>query len=496
MALNVSRAGHGLQLWQVRRLRVELFAQWPQDTPNEVWGAEVMDYDLPFSALNTVLDGSITIVADPSRPTLPAGIVQDTHLRGRPLRLTIGPGERLVQIVAVADDGTGWVIYRGLFGQAEQTDPRHWRIPLLDPAQLGLETFLDRQLDAQNGALPVHPVLAPPDTARIYGTYTVPDDAYASSMTRSDYWRKAMEAFPDASFGVGPDLVFAAGVGDTAPLAVYAVDHRVLGLKSEGRTIRDYLTTVRQSIEGLSDVDFPRSGPPLPPFLPPRLAVVGGQVVSEVRELSGNLNIVSPGGATSVKGRQRLTTTVAARLPPVDRGVRLQNMTMVVTVDVNSVTGRVLLMTEAFTTGVKGNLAVGRDTQEITLGGTWTFKIDPDAANLQEASGANVTVSVQGMTDDASATFSVQPGAASFRGEFDVISVTMEPLPSGLATPAVSDEAWTFRLPGIHAGLRVEGLPGGGVRSCTTRIRCTRDRPPYTEVHAGALPSRGAGAQA
>lgn len=497
MARWIAQAGSGLSLTDVRRLSVELFASWPQDTPDEIWRGEVVDYDLPLSALNTIVDGSLRLVVDHTRPALPPGFTRANTVRGQVVQTLLAPGTRFVQVVAHLHGGDECVFYRALLGEVTQADPKHWTVQLIDPAQMGLPDFV-----AGNGPQGPSNYWFPfPNEMRVYGHYGVADDDFSPSMSRADWWRRAMEAFPEAAFGVGADLVFAAGLPSefAGQLLTYTLDARARNLSSEGRGVRDYLSRVRRIIDNAVVTDIVRSDP-IPAFLPPRTATVGGSYSTETRQVEGTLT-ASAAPSPDIKGQQTTNATATASLGDIPSHWRITGMSFIVTAHIRVLAGRVKVESQARaqtagTISTGGGILIGGDTREMSVNGSVTYHLQPSAEALKGAGTVTLDMILQGLNAEAHAYIEMAVQSAGYAAEYDLMNGEYEPLPQGLNTPAISDDAWTFGLPGIWGGLRVDGLPGGGVRPATTRIKVSQRQGVYSEVYAGPLPSRAPVAQA
>lgn len=221
--------GHGLQLWEVTRLYVELYDAVSLASPREVWGPHILSYTLPRSRLGACLEGSLTL-ATPAYD-LPAGF-EVADLPGAPVRSLLTGFDRVAQVVAVLPGGDEWVIYTGILGPPKATEPRLWQIPLI-------------ALDASEmqGWLPAPPYSGPPtptgrraisSTARLYAhdgprpldtSYWTSGEYSTPATTLEQWWKAALAGDPMSEYGVGPDRAFLAGtpLGARATAATYHV---------------------------------------------------------------------------------------------------------------------------------------------------------------------------------------------------------------------------------------------------------------------------------
>ncbi|GAA3995176.1 hypothetical protein GCM10022631_01670 [Deinococcus rubellus] len=493
MTRTVKKAGQGYQLWAVSRLYVELYSTWPSSTPTEIWDKQVLSYDLPLSALNTCIDGQLEIGVDPAQ--LPDGFVT-TSLPGNPVTCTLTPGSRLVRVVAVLPNQDEVVIYTGLLGLPKRSGIKRWTMPLIDPAQMGLPRYVPQPRNYSNPVAPSASPLQAASTARIYGSYSVGPSSYTPHMTYAEYWQEALQGDPDATFGAGPDLVFTAGRQDQgAAYAGYTVDQRALNLEPEGREITDYLTQTRAWAQGDGTYQPAYqdsfSNVARPAFLPPRVADVGGSVTSSVIESNVGLS-ASGGGSISVSGINIGTAEVRVSIPARSSGVRLQNMSLVCSLSANTVIGRCRMYMIAQGHQASGYFkTLAKEQPELTAPASRTYKFEPTADALSDVDYIVVILGLEGLDTGSAISGEAFAISASGRLEQNSYSVAYEAPPTGLSSPIVTDEAWTFALPGIHAGLRVAGLPGGGSRPATTRIQVARQGGVRSVVRAGPLPFQG-----
>lgn len=78
------------------------------------------------------------------------------------------------------------------------------------------------------------------------------------------------------------------------------------------------------------------------------------------------------------------------------------------------------------------------------------------------------------------------------RYEYTSYAVGYGPDPPGLNYPVITDEAWSFSLPGAHSGpLLVTGLPGGASQFAATVINNDGGKI-WTDVRCGPLPYQDA----
>lgn len=494
MARTINQTGTGLQLWQVSRLYVELYANWPLGSPSEVWTSEVMEYNLPRTRLGGCGEASLTVATEPGR--LPAGFTATTN-PGQPVRSNLEAQGRLVRVIAVLPNGDEIVIYTGALGKMQATQPRLWQINLIGPDQLRMQEFVDAAAggawtqetangwiwSASGAAMPT-PAGRPPiaASARIYGPggsigqtsnyYNVPPDAATPLTTLEQWWRAALQNDPMAETCVGPDLVFGAGtpLGTTATRATYELDNRAYNLASAGRETPPYLTHVRGWVAGAPIQNH--TGVSAGAFRPSRTATYGGSSKTEVVSKTGSMG-------------QGSSSTISLQFGDVPG--RLQGASIIVTLMITGITGTVHAGVNIQGQGT--GLPVLWEQKWIALNGQYTIKVDLDQAALGTEAGSGFYVNAYLDLISTGATGNLSASATgSYRYEYDAFSYAYDAVPPGLNYPTMTDEGWTFSLPGIHAGpLYVTGLPGNLSQYAATVIRAEGQKL-WTEVRTGPLP--------
>lgn len=408
MARTINLTGQGLQLWKVKRFYVELYANWPQATPDEVWREHVTGYQNPRGKLGICLDGSLTL-GTPAR-NLPPGFVL-SGIPGQPVRCLLGGLDRLARVIAVLPSGDEVVIYTGVIGPPKATGPYAWSVPLFGPGVLRMQ----RTLDSNGGALTPAGIFPYAPRSALFGNFLYPPTPPGPEVTYESYWKAALADNPLAEFGVGPDLVFAAGDPRVSSPAAYALDARAYGLKSENREITPYLTHIRRSVAQTPDFfsapeDAGRTAA-TPRFTPDRTGFVQGQVISSVTSSSLDC-ATSGGGDVSLGGAaqaQFRSQTVEANLPRFTG--RLQDVTMIGHIDIGDISGvcDVYLVAQAHTTA-GGFIDLYRD-RKLAITGSYDLAVKADAKALAGCDYISFIIGMEGAAG-ATVTASVSPGPA------------------------------------------------------------------------------------
>lgn len=491
MTRTVNPTGTGLQLWQVKRMYVELYSDWPSTTPSEVWGPQVVGYTLPRNKLGCCLEGDLQVVTVPG--ALPAGFVASSG-PGRPVSTTLSTMTRLARVIAVLPNNDEVVIYTAVIGTPQAQDPRLWRVPLIALDSLKMQEF------AQGRGAPPTPAglyplaagaLVTPKPGALGSAWSIPVDQYTPLTTLEAWWKTALQDSPVAEYGVGPDLVFAAGLPALIGAAVrYSVDGRAMDLKSAGRTTPPFLTKLRRWVQGTPEfqplpVNLTRASNTLPRFVATRTAGVGGQIVTSVTSVPLNLS-VSGGGSVNVADTGQTNQQLQCTIPVING--RVQDVDMVAHLSISNVTGQVAVYLLAQAHNRTGGFSTLYQDQKLAVPGSYDLQVKVDAKSLDGVDYITYIVGLQGLATGAQAGGTVSPGPASMRYEYTSYSTTYQPDPPGVNYPLETDEAFNLSLPGIHAGpYIVDTLPNGAEQYATTVIR-NDGGSIYSELQCGPLP--------
>ena len=505
MTRTVNPAGTGLQLWDVTRMYVELYATWPSSTPSEVWTSEVISYRLPRSRLGGCLEGEVQVATMPGR--LPAGFTASA-LPGQPVRCSLTGMDRLAQIIAVLPSGDEVVIYSGVIGTPRAAKPRLWQVPLIAPDSLRMQEFANSAASGTGGTGdPIYSTTVftgPPTPAgiapltnqrRIFGVWSIPSTEYTPLMTFEAWWRMALQNNPMGEYGVGPNLVFTAGAPQfvASPLT-YALDSRADALQSAGRSVPPYLTKIRRYVKGSPEFQPPtedqvRPGG-VPAFAPTRTAGVGGSitasVISEALAFDGQYNGATDGDVVLDPGSAPRGRLMEFYVP--EFVGRLQDMTVSALVNLSLIVGPVKVFMRVVAFDLMGGQVVLLEDPRAAVAGQFTITVKADAKTLLACRYISFAVRLEGQSADAEGAATIAPGPASIRTEHDEYAVIYDAAPPGLDYPAITEEAWNFSLPGIHAGpLLVTALPDGSQEFAATVINADESGL-WTDVQCGPLP--------
>ena len=504
MARITLTGGVGAQLWRIAHQYVELYpvTSWPPPgTPSEVWGKEVLKYNLPGGKLGGCLDGTLTVQADPARG-LPGGFSTYTWYAGGPqgVRCTLTNRSRLVQVIAVlaaaatlpdgrtlqAGDEVVFATY-GL-GLVKNTAFNQFEVQLVDPS-----AFWADELPADRTTAPPFPTSSPYTTpGQVFGAYSGPSGTdWTAGITYREWWQTAFQNFPDATLEVGPDLRWLAGRAQFGNPAQYAADYRMQDLQGQGAEVPPYLSHVRQWTQGNSL------------FVPPvidqsramglldtrRVAVVEGSLNSATStmtsEWSGNLT----GSQFQVNGANSAGVEWRANLPVLSSLDNLKAASVSLSISLATVVAPMTLrifMQQHYPNGSFG--VIGQQEYEVTRPWSGIIKFDPSPKALQGADYVLASAVGRGSSSSSQVLGTVSVAEASYSYDHTVYSASYGDMPVGLQYPLQTDEAWTFRLPGIHRGpYRVTGLPGGLTQYATT-VNTADERGFWTEFRCGPLP--------
>lgn len=496
----INATGTGLQLWDVSRFYAELYEKETDAVPAEVWTSEIMSLNLPRTRLGGCAEGSLTLAVDPLAG-LPAGFAL-SGIPAQPVRCSLVPFSRLVRIIAVLPNGDEWVIYTGVLGKLQGTQPGAWNVPLIGPDSVVMQMFVSANLPLPT--LPTPAGMRPlAGTSRVFSAagpagqgsapYSAPDATLTT--TFEGWWKAALQADPMGEYCVGPDLVFTAGtpLGTQATRATYAFDWRAEGLTSQGSEVPPYLTFARGFITAdyLRDTERPAGSAPLPRFTPIRTATFGGQL--EVQTVENTVRLGAYGaGNLSVNAKTSSGTGIGAPVS-VSGAIIAASLTGDISIDMTeAMIGKVAIRVYGQVSGANGSTEV-MSQQFLAVPGRFALTLAADAKTLEGCNHLTMQFHLIGLTNDASATASVSAGEAWVKTQSTVQTETWEQAPPGLNYPAITDESWTFSLPGVHAGpLLVTGLPNGD-QYATTVIRTsegTGGKAPelWTDVRCGPLP--------
>lgn len=487
--LTTLTTGTGAQLWDVRRLRVDLYAapratSGAQPAPTESWGEELTGAELPTGWLGSSRGGSLTLMASPYRAA-PAGFTYSGLLRQH--RPTLLQGSRRVSVVAILGTGEEVEFYAGLLGLIKPGgEPGAWTVEVRGPHQLLEEAY---------GAGFEGLTVGQPWTGWAgYGAEAWAAAETTPTMTVGDYWKARLAPLPNAEWGAGADWALVAGAPAHVPgaqLRVWALDARAQGLTGSGHESGQYVTDWR-AWPGLKPNGQPMpyaSGarPDLPAWLPRRAQTVDVQLVTnitpEVVPWPGEWTTPLPEGpqVVPIAPSSSLGYWTGA-VPTGDEDNRLSSAELAFRVEVDIRQGALQIDTYTlfldYTQDPPMTVAdINHDTRVITQSGTYDLRVVIPPDRLLNNAGDTVvnTITLGGLATPVDLTYTVTASPPTLRWERTTYASTPPtPLPPGLEIPYTTEESFQFALPGIHVGpLLISGLPDGLTQPAVTTIQLT-----------------------